>query len=206
MSEKKKIILDIMNRIKVKVNFKGKGIISEQNLKDIVTLYEDIKLLKEHQITEDNFGKKVTAYYNFRKKAFENYGIELSPFYPFKNPTALTVEIYNILLSAKLDDKQIKAFYELVEETKPSESTIKRHTHKSFIAEVWENMVKVNGEEEALKILENARNEPCTEQTMHDSTISDEQHQLDIEYEESLIKNRDKFSRILQGEVILIKS
>ena len=86
-------LINAMNKIKYVVNSKGKNRIKDEHIKEIASLYEDIELLDKHQITDDNFKAKSGEYLRFRTKAYEQYGIKLDENMPFKNPTALRVEI-----------------------------------------------------------------------------------------------------------------
>lgn len=95
------------------VSSKGNGRLKKEQIAKISELYGDILLLKKHGITSKNYNSKARDYYNFRKKALEEYGIWLSTDYPFKSPTQLFYDIHMILLEAKLNDKQIDEFYKL---------------------------------------------------------------------------------------------
>ena len=193
MSEEQVTMLDIMNQIKSKVHPKGKGRITEEKLIKIAIIAENIELLSKHQITPSNYGDKVKEYFNFINNAFENYGLELSPIFPFKHPTTLAVEIKNILSSCNLNTKQIKAFYELSELVEPSALSVKRHTHKSTIAQILNNMHEEFGKEETNNMLDDA----IKEQSHEEESISDEIQEQREAYYEMLDKNRYKFSRIL---------
>jgi hypothetical protein len=101
--------------ISIKVNSKGKSRLTEKNIIDIAELNDTIELLNKHGITSKNYRSKVKGYFAFRKKALEEYGIDLDVFYPFKNPTKLYMEIHTILVNAELNAAQIKAFYNVSE-------------------------------------------------------------------------------------------
>ena len=101
--------------IAIRVHSKGNGRLKDEHINQIFTLYEQIELLKKHGITTDNYRTKIKAYYKFRKKALEEYGIELNAVYPFKNPVDLYLKIHKILLDANLNEKQIKSFYDVSE-------------------------------------------------------------------------------------------
>jgi len=120
--------------ISIQVNSKGKGRLTEKNLDKIFTLYEQIELLKEHGITTNDHLTKVKAYYVFRKKALEEYGIELNAVYPFKNPVALHLKIHKVLLDANLNKKQIKSFYDATEIRRKGSKTnnVDSYNKKSF--------------------------------------------------------------------------
>lgn len=98
--------------IAVKVNPKGKNKLKEEYIKQIIVLNETINLLKKHGITTDNYRAKVQAYYKFRKKALEEYGLELNAVYPFKNPVELYLKLHKLLIDANLDQIQIESFYD----------------------------------------------------------------------------------------------
>lgn len=87
------------------------GTLSIDDLTNIYNLHEELIKLKNLGITIDNYKKKAEQYFSYRKKLFEQHGVQLSSIYPNPNPKTIHLKIYNILKS-KLNDEQIAIFYQ----------------------------------------------------------------------------------------------
>lgn len=121
--------------ISIKVHSKGKGRFTDKMIQNIATINEDINLLKKHGITSKNYTNKSKGYFKFIKKAFDEFGIQLSYLYPFKHPSRLYLEIHRILLDAGLNKEQIKMFYEIsgIRKNQPTEARINKIIKKQGI-------------------------------------------------------------------------
>lgn len=190
---------DLMNQIKATVHPKGKGKLKEGDINNILEFLIDITQLEKHGITPKKYNDKFESYMKFRKKAYEEYGLELSFEFPFKHPTKLQVEIYNILRTAGLNNKQIKAFYALDDVLiKPDKATIERHNKKieSYIITTLTNMKENFTEEEISQKFDEAMIEKYDEMN---EDFRKKMQEEEREYNRSQIEHRYKFSRILKN-------
>lgn len=81
------------------------------NINDIVFTLN--KLKEKGIVNSKSYQNKVRNYKTFVKNALEEYGVSISSYIPFSNPTELFIQINVLLSRAGLDKEQILNFYDL---------------------------------------------------------------------------------------------
>lgn len=161
-------------------NFDNK--LSKSDVEEIKLIVLVISALEHHGINTSNYGSKVTSYFDFRKKALDTYGILLNNEVPFSNPTKLYIKIDGILDNAKFTPEQKTEFYKhsAIREKPPKKSDIKRHSKKSFITSVLENLKKEG------MVLEDIikEQEPLISETKSEEQEKFEQKKLEYQQQE----------------------
>ena len=179
---------DFKNLITIKIESKGKGHLSLENLKKILDLYRTILLLKKHDITTNNYNDKVKIYNKDRTSILEKYGRELGAC-PFENPTKLYIEIEKILKESKYNTEQIKLFYTLTQIRDKALRSDTIYNNMSYIQKYFVNVNKLS-EEDQQALNQQAQQSISAEE--YEAQCKIEQEMEDAE--EKYLEKKAKFS------------
>lgn len=135
MDDELKTIQDVLNYLNEVLIIYGENQLDITQLKEIQRIVLTLSALEKAGITTDNYGTKRKAYYKFRNKWFDSYGIEVADNYPFSNPKDLYIAIDDILKKANLNDEQRHIFYQETElrERSPRKRSPKKHLFDGLI-------------------------------------------------------------------------
>jgi len=194
--------LEFRRKVSIKVHSKNNGNggrLDNDTTDEIFMLLDDLSLLKSLGIDVDSSHSKIKAYNKFRKKALAEYGIELDKAYPFKTPIFIQKQIYAHLKKCHLNEKQIIAFYDLIEMRKRTDAKGGYYSNSLLRMYYDSGWKEPKTELETTKALE--ENETtCSKVDLEMIELAKEQDQeikkMQEEYKKEVKKVKQKYSRI----------